>query len=69
MKLPQCGPKTCFLLTHMKEEGREGFDLTLTDGEKFWEGQGQYRDRACCLPKQLNVAYIVKALHHTTSFE
>ena len=39
VRLPQCGGKTYFLLTHLKDEGKEGFDLTLTDGDKFWEGQ------------------------------
>ncbi|KAK7098364.1 hypothetical protein V1264_002680 [Littorina saxatilis] len=39
VKLPQSSGKTSFLLTQLKEDGKEGFELTLTDGEKFWEGQ------------------------------
>ncbi|XP_025080391.1 DNA repair protein XRCC4-like isoform X3 [Pomacea canaliculata] len=31
--------KTCFLLTRLKSEGKEGLHLMLTDGEQFWEGE------------------------------
>jgi hypothetical protein len=42
VKLPPCGSKTCFLLSQLKDEGKEGIDLTLTDGEYFWEGSCKY---------------------------
>ncbi|KAL8614221.1 hypothetical protein ACOMHN_026438 [Nucella lapillus] len=39
VKLPACGPKPCYLMTQLKDGGKEGFDLTLTNGNKFWEGK------------------------------
>lgn len=39
VKLPGCGKGSCYLLTQMKDGGKEGFDLTLTDGENIWNGQ------------------------------
>lgn len=39
VKLPGCGKGSCYLLTQMKDGGKEGFDLTLTDGENIWDGQ------------------------------
>lgn len=37
-KLPIKGKKTYYVLTELKNEGKDGFDLLLTDGEKCWNG-------------------------------
>ncbi|XP_076471739.1 uncharacterized protein LOC143301382 [Babylonia areolata] len=64
VKLPQCGAKACFLLTQLKDEGKEGFELTLTDGDKFWEGQitEEDLDAHCSNLKMDFTTYVKKAV-------